>query len=112
MSQMTQIAALTRTLAELAEGSLADRIRLEQAARVVVLARHAAELGAAGRLALPSPALAAVQAVAEIARHWDAAAVTAFEYVETLPAAVLERLLRAAPAWAVAFSAAPERLAA
>ncbi len=78
----------------------------------MVLARHPAELGAAGRLALPSPALAAVQAVAEIARHWDAAAVTAFEYVETAAGAVLERLLRAAPALGGRLLGAPERLAA
>lgn len=111
-SSRTQTAILARTLAELAEGGLAERIRLEQAARVIVTARRAADLAAAGAIRLPSVADPAVQAVTEIARHWDAAAVTAFEYAETLPEAALDRLLRAAPAWAAAFSSAPDRLAA
>lgn len=103
---------LARALADLAEGGLADRIRLEQAARVIVTARRAARLADAGALALPSVNDPAVQAVTEIARHWDDASVTALEYAETLPAAALERLLRAAPAWAAAFGAASPRLAA
>lgn len=108
----SQTAALTRILADLADGGLPDRIRLEQAARVVVTARRAARLAEAGALALPSAADPAVQAVTEIARHWDDTTVTALEYVEALPEAALERLLRAAPAWAAAFAAAPARLAA
>ncbi len=112
VSTRLQTAALTRTLAELAEGSLAARIRLEQAARVILAARRAGELAAEGALRLPGTADASVQAVTEIARHWDASAVTALEYVETLPEAAIERLLRAAPGWAAAFSAAPVRLAA
>jgi len=108
-----QTAALTRTLAEMAEGSLAARIRLEQAARVVRAARHASELAATGALRLPTVNDASVQTVTEIARHWDAAAITALEYVEALPEAALERLLRAAPGWARAFGATtPVRLAA
>lgn len=103
---------LDRILAEIAEGNLADRIRLEQAARVITAARRAADLAAAGTLRLPSAADPSVQAVTEIARHWDAAAVTALEYAETLPVVALDRLLRAAPAWAAAFSSAPRRLAA
>lgn len=106
-------AALARSLAEMADGSLATRIRLEHAARIVTIARRAADLAAVGALRLPSVAEPAVQAVTEIARHWDATAVTAFEYAETLPEAVIERLLRAAPAWAAAFQrATPDRLAA
>ncbi|HWT09052.1 MAG TPA: hypothetical protein VN329_07795 [Roseomonas sp.] len=113
-STRQQTAALSRSLAEMAEGGLAARIRLEQAARVVATARRAADLAAAGALRLPGTADPAVQAVTEIARHWDATAITAFEYVETLPEAVVERLLRAAPAWAAAFrpATAPDRLAA
>lgn len=102
-STRLQSAALSRSLAEMAEGGLAARMRLEQAARVIASARRAADLAAAGALRLPGTAEPAVQAVTEIARHWDEAAVTAFEYVETLPEAVVERLLRAAPAWAAAF---------
>jgi hypothetical protein len=105
--------ALARAIADLAEGSLADRIRLEQAARVIVTARRVTRLADAGAIALPSATDPAVQAVTEIARHWDDAAVTAFEYAESLPVAALERLLRAAPSWAAAFGpAVAPRLAA
>lgn len=114
ISTRIQAASLARALSEMAEGGLAARIRLEQAARVIVTARRAADLAAAGALRLPPVTDPSVQAVNEIARHWDATAVTAFEYAETLPEAALERLLRAAPAWAAAFApaTAPDRLAA
>ncbi len=105
-------AALSRSLADMAEGSFADRIRLEQAARVVVAARRAARLAEQGAIVMPSVADPAVQAVTEIARHWDDRAVTALEYAESLPAAALDRLLRAAPGWAAAFRPAMDRLAA
>jgi alkylation response protein AidB-like acyl-CoA dehydrogenase len=112
-STRLQSAALARTLAEMADGSLAARIRLEQAARVIAAARRASDLAAAGALRLPNMTGAAVQAVTEIARHWDSDAVTALEYAETLPEAALERLLRAAPFWAATFgTVAPDRLAA
>lgn len=112
VSNRAQTAALSRILAELAEGDLAARIHLEQAARVIRAARRASELAATGALRLPATTDASVQAVTEIARHWDAAAVTALEYAETLPEAAIERLLRAAPGWAAAFTATPVRLAA
>lgn len=113
VSTRLQTEALTRTLAEMAEGGLAARIRLEQAARVVTVARRASELAAEGAMRLPATSDASARAVTEIARHWDAGAVTALEYVETLPEAAIERLLRAAPRWAAAFSATtPVRLAA
>jgi hypothetical protein len=105
-------ATLARSLADIAEGGLPDRIRLEQAARIIVTARRAAGLAAVGALAVPSVADPAVKAVTEIVRHWDAEAVTALEYAEALPVAALERLLRAAPAWAAACVAGPDRLAA
>jgi hypothetical protein len=112
-STRLQSAALVRTLADMADGSLAARIRLEQAARVVAAARRAANLAATGALRLPNAADPAVRAVNEIARHWDDTTVTALEYVEVLPDVAVERLLRAAPAWAAAFQAAtPDRLAA
>lgn len=112
VSARTQTAALARTLADLAEGSLAERIRLEQAARVIVAARRAAALVQAGALQAPPATDPSVQAVTEIARHWDEAAVTAAEYAEALPPSVLERLLRAAPRWAALFAAGPDRIAA
>lgn len=108
----TETAALARILATLAEGDLHERMRLEQAARVIVAARRAARLGDAGAIVPPSASDSAVQAVTEIARHWDDTAVTAVEYAEGLPGVALDRLLRAAPAWAAAFTAAPDRLAA
>jgi hypothetical protein len=111
-STRLQSVALSRSLAEMAEGGLATRIRLEQAARVIATARRASGLAAQGALRLPNLADPSVQAVNEIARHWDDAAVTAFEYAETLPEAVIERLLRAAPGWAASFATAPVRLAA
>lgn len=113
MTASNRVAAtLARSLAEIAEGALPDRIRLEQAARVIVAARRAALLATQGMIAAPSVTDPAVQAVTEIARHWDAQAVTALEYAEALPVAALERLLRAAPGWAAAFTPATDRLAA
>jgi hypothetical protein len=112
-STRLQTAALARTLADMAEGDLMAHIRLEQAARVIAAARRATGLAAMGALRLPVTTDPAVQAVTEIARHWDATAVTALEYAETLPEAAIDRLLRAAPAWAAAFRATtPNRLAA
>lgn len=112
MAHSTRAAAsLARSLADIAEGSLVNRMRLEQAARVVLLARRAARMAAAGALALPA-GNAAVQAVTEIARHWDDTAVTALEYAEGLPVAALERLLRAAPGWAAAIAPGSWRQAA
>ena len=105
-------AALARSVAEIAEGDLAARIRLEHAARVIVTARRAAMLASTGALRLPAATDPAVQAVSEIARHWDAEAITAVEYAEALPEAAIDRLLRAAPRWAAAFHATPLRLAA
>jgi hypothetical protein len=105
-------ATLARSLFDIAGGNLADRMRLEQAVRVIVAARRAATLGAAGALTLPATSDTSVQAVTEIVRHWDDSAVTALEYAETLPTAALERLLRAAPGWAAAFAPGALRLAA
>jgi hypothetical protein len=100
---------LARAIAEIAEGDLAERIRIETAARIVATARRAALQAPLSAATMVDPA---VQAVTEIARHWDAGAVTALEYAETLPAAALERLLRAAPRWAAAFAPRTDRLAA
>ena len=98
---------LERILSELADSCPVERARLEAAARVLTAARRAA--------GLPLPSSDATRAVAEMLRHWDPMAVTAFEYAESLPEAALDRLLRAAPAWAAATSRAlakPDRHAA
>jgi hypothetical protein len=98
---------LERILSELADSCPVERARLEAAARVLTAARRTA--------GLPLASSDATRAVAEILRHWDPMAVTAFEYAESLPEAALDRLLRAAPAWAAATSRAlakPDRHAA
>lgn len=111
VSNQPRTTSLKRSLAEIAEGGLPGRIRLEQAARIIVTARRIAASAGAG---FPVPASSAdARAVNEIARHWDATLLTAVEYAEGLPEAALDRLLRAAPGWAAAFQAAtPHRLAA
>jgi hypothetical protein len=98
---------LERILSDLADSCPVERARLEAASRVLTAARRAA--------ALHLPSSDATLAVAEILRHWDPKAVTALDYAETLPASALDRLLRAAPAWAAAASRAlakPDRHAA
>ncbi len=98
---------LERILSELSDSCPVERARLEAAARVLTTARRAAGLHLA--------ASDATRAVAEILRHWDYEVVTALEYAETLPEAALDRLLRAAPAWAAAARravATPDRHAA
>ena len=98
---------LERSLSELADSCPMERARLDAAARILTVARRAA--------GFHLPASDATRAVAEILRHWDPQAVTALEYVETLPEAALDRLLRAAPAWAAAARravATPDRHAA
>jgi hypothetical protein len=98
---------LERILSDLADSCPVERARLEAASRVLTAARRAA--------GLHLPSSEATRAVAEILRHWDAEALTALEYAESLPVAVLDRLLRAAPAWAAAASrtlAKPDRHAA
>jgi len=98
---------LERIISELADSCPVERARLEAAARILTVARRAD--------GLHLPASEATRAVAEILRHWEFGAVTALEYADTLPEAVLERLLRAAPAWAAAANRAlakPDRHAA
>jgi hypothetical protein len=98
---------LERILSELAASCPMERARLEAAARILTVARRAA--------GFHLPASDATRAVAEILRHWDPQAVTALEYAETLPEVALDRLLRAAPAWAAAARraiATPDRHAA
>jgi hypothetical protein len=94
-------------LSELADSCPMERARLEAAARILTAARRAT--------GLHLPATDATRAVTEILRHWDTEAVTALEYAESLPEAALDRLLRAAPAWAAAARravATPDRHAA
>lgn len=94
---------------ELAEGGLAERMRLDAAARVLVTARRmlriAPHQAAAGQ---------AAEVVLRVARAWDPAATTAAEHVEALAPADLDAFLAAAPRWAASVrdAALPERRAA
>lgn len=98
-------------VAEMADGGLAERMRLDAAARVLVSAR---------RLMVVAPreaaSGAAAQAVLRVARSWDPAATTAGEHVEGLAPAELDAFLAAAPRWAASVRDAaahdPERRAA
>ncbi|HZF74889.1 MAG TPA: hypothetical protein VE033_03505 [Acetobacteraceae bacterium] len=99
---------LIGALAEMAGGGLAERMRVEAAARILVIARRAGQLlgtGAGG---------AEVAVVARLEQAWDPALITATEYADTLRPAELDALLRAAPAWAASLVAtpAPQRRAA
>jgi hypothetical protein len=82
-------------VAELAGGGLAERMRLDAAARVLVTARRLLRVA-------PREASAAASAtvVLRVARAWDPAATTAAEHVEGLPVAELDAFLAAAPRWA------------
>jgi hypothetical protein len=82
-------------LAGLAQGDLAERIRLEAAARILATTRRVAEMTAEGSLpaGIPAPALAL---------GWEPALTTAWEHAETLTPAEIDRLLAEAPAWAEA----------
>ncbi|MDQ1080660.1 hypothetical protein [Pseudoroseomonas cervicalis] len=75
-------------LNELAEGRLAERLRLEEAARLLCTARRALEL--TGGAVPPLPAL----------QGWDRAATTAREHVETLTPQQIDQLLAEGPDWA------------
>lgn len=77
-------------LVELAEGGLAERLRLEAAARVLGTARRALEL-TGGNAPLP-PAM----------RGWDHTATTAREHAETLTPRQIDALLAEGPRWAAA----------
>jgi hypothetical protein len=82
-------------VAELADSGLAERMRLDAAARVLVTARRM--LAMAPREAASGPASTTVL---RIARSWDPMATTAVEHVEALAPVELDGFLAAAPRWA------------
>jgi hypothetical protein len=84
-------------VAELAGGGLAERMRQDAAARVLLTARRL--LAVAPREAASGPH---APAVLHLARGWDPVATTAAEHVEALPPAELDAFLAAAPRWAAA----------
>lgn len=82
-------------VAEMADGGLSERMRLDAGARVLVTARRMLTL--APREAATG---AAASVVLRVARQWDPAATTAAEHVEALAPADLDAFLAAAPRWA------------
>lgn len=90
------VARVMRTVAELADGGLGERMRLDAGVRLLVTARRVADL-ALPRHNAPSDA---GQVVARILRGWDPWAVTAAEYLETLAVRELDGFVAAGPVWA------------
>ncbi|MBO1076009.1 hypothetical protein [Roseomonas marmotae] len=82
-------------LAGLAQGGLAERLRLEAAARTLCTIHHVRQMVAEGALPggldVPAPA-----------RDWDPSLTTAREHAEMMTPAQIDRLLAEAPAWAEA----------
>lgn len=85
-------------LAELAEGGLAERMRLDAAARVLRTARRAIDM--TGRVMALPPAM----------QGWDPAATTAREHAETLTPRQIDALLAEGPRWAAALLRAEPEL--
>jgi hypothetical protein len=85
-------------LQDLASGSLAEQLRIECAARILVLAKRAAELSARGML----PRSQGETLVDRFAARWEPTSVTAAEFAEVLTPAERDRLIADAPAWAAA----------
>jgi hypothetical protein len=83
-------------LQDMASGGLAERARIESVARILVLARRAADLAARGLLPRSD------SVVDRCAARWDPAAMTAAEFAELLTPAERDRLIAAAPGWAAA----------
>ena len=93
-------------LEDIAGGGLAERARIDSAARILVLARRAAELAARGLLSRSETP------VDRIAGAWDPSVMTASEYAELLTPAERDRLIAAAPGWAASQLAVETRRAA
>ncbi|WP_203074597.1 hypothetical protein [Falsiroseomonas ponticola] len=87
-----------RSIADLAGDGLAERMRLDAAARVLTIAHRALRLQVA-------PA-ASGTVVADLALRWDPSTITATEYLEALSVQQLDAFLAAAPGWAASVRAA------
>jgi hypothetical protein len=88
-------ARLLSTIADLADDGLAERMRLEAAARAIVAARRWRGFAAKG-----APGGPLATRMLRIADAWDASATTAVEHAEGLRPAELDGLLAAARDWA------------
>lgn len=83
-------------LEDMASGGLAERVRIESVARILVLARRAADLAARGLLSRLD------SFVDRTAARWEPAAMTAIEFAELLTPSERDRLIAAAASWAAA----------
>lgn len=95
------------TLASLVGGTFWEKMRIEAAARILGTARRVALLAEAQLLDGPTPQ----GTILAIAQRWDAGAMTANEYAETLETPEIVAVLEEAPAWAEAVWAAQASLA-
>ncbi|WPB85800.1 hypothetical protein [Sediminicoccus rosea] len=86
------------TLASLVGGTFWEKMRIEAAARIIVTARRVALLAEEGLLAGQTPA----GVIHPTAARWDAAAMTANEFAETLETAEIVAILEEAPGWSEA----------
>ena len=90
------------TLASLVGGTFWEKMRIEAAARILVTARRVALLAEGGQLEGAAPE----STIRTLAQLWDASAMTAHEFAETLQTAEIIGVLAEAPAWAEAVWAA------
>jgi hypothetical protein len=90
-----QAMRMVEAVAELADGGLEERMRIDAGVRLLVSARRLSS--ALPRTAMPSRAEAVI---ARVMRGWDPAAITAAEYLEALPVAELDAFIAAGPVWA------------
>jgi hypothetical protein len=90
-----QAMRMIQAVAELADGGLEERMRIDAGVRLLVSARRLS-------LALPRAAMPtrAEAIIARVTRGWDPSATTAAEYLETLPVAELDGFIAAGPVWA------------
>lgn len=95
-TRRAQTRATLDALEDMASGGLAEYARIESVARILVLARRAAELSARGQLSR------ADSLVDRTAARWEPSAMTAAEFAELLTPAERDQLIAAAPAWAAA----------
>ncbi|NGM22286.1 hypothetical protein G3576_19870 [Roseomonas stagni] len=93
-----------RSIADLAGDGLAERMRIDAAARILTIARRAVtlKLDAAGPVE---------PIVSDLALRWDPSTTTATEYLEALSVQQLDAFLAAAPRWAASVRAANAELA-
>ncbi len=87
-------------LADLVNGGFAERVRLDAAARMLVLLRRAFDLARRGEL--PAPRAEGMAELEALLRGWCAETLTAAEYVEGMQPEQLRVLTQRAPAWAAA----------